>query len=240
MKHTAARRTEQLIGRVCCERLAAAHVIVVGLGGVGSYAAEALARGGVGTLTLVDFDVVSESNLNRQLVALTSTIGRLKTDVMRERILDINPEAVVHLVHLKYSAETADQLPLSTCDYIVDAIDMVPAKVELIVQAKNVGKLVISSMGAGNKLDPSRFIVTDLFGTANCPLARMMRKKLRKRGVDSLEVVFSPETPREVGAEALDEAEAASKKIPPGSISFVPSVAGLMMAGVVIRRIAGV
>ncbi len=240
MKHTAALRTERLIGRECCDRLAAAHVIVVGIGGVGSYATEALARGGVGTLTLVDFDVVSESNINRQLVALTSTIGRLKTDVMRERILDINPEATVQVVHLKYSAETADQLALSTCDYIVDAIDMVPAKVELIVQAKNAGKPVISSMGAGNKLDPSRFIVTDLFDTANCPLARIMRKKLRKRGVDSLEVVFSPETPRETASEALEASESASKKLVTGSISFVPSVAGLMMAGVVIRRIAGV
>lgn len=240
MKRTATLRTEQLIGRECCERLAAAHVIVVGLGGVGSYAAEALARGGVGTLTLVDFDVVSESNLNRQLIALTSTIGRLKTDVMRERILDINPEATVHVRELKFSAETADQLPLSACDYVVDAIDMVPAKVELIVQAKNAGKPVISSMGAGNKLDPSRFIVTDLFDTANCPLARIMRKKLRKRGVDALDVVFSPETPCEIDAVALEEAEVAPKKIPPGSISFVPSVAGLMMAGVVIRRLAGV
>lgn len=240
MKRAAAVRTERLIGREGCARLAGAHVMVVGIGGVGSYAAEALARGGVGTLTLVDFDVVSESNINRQLVALYSTIGRQKTAVMRERILEINPEAIVNALHLKYSAETADQLDLSTCDYLVDAIDMVPSKVELIVRAKNAGKPVISSMGAGNKLDPAQFIVTDLFGTENCPLARIMRKKLRKRGVDSLEVVFSPETPRDIISEGSGDGGEASKKIVPGSISFVPSVAGLMAAGVVIRRLAGV
>ncbi len=240
MKRASAVRTERLIGREGCARLAGVHVMIVGIGGVGSYAAEALARGGVGTLTLVDFDVVSESNINRQLVALHSTLGQPKIAVMRERILDINPDAVVNTVHLKYSAETADQLDLSLCDYLVDAIDMVPSKVELIVQAKKAGKPVISSMGAGNKLDPSQFRVTDLFETENCPLARIMRKKLRKRGVDSLEVVFSAETPLEIAPDGSDDAGEVPKKIVPGSISFVPSVVGLMAAGVVIRRLAGV
>ncbi len=228
-------RTERMIGAAACERLAAAHVLVVGLGGVGSYAAEALGRGGIGTLTLVDFDRVSASNLNRQLVALTSTLGRLKVEVMRDRLLDIHPGVVVHDVAISFSAETADTLDWSRYSYVVDAIDRIEAKVELVARAHAAGVPIISAMGTGNKLDPSGFVVTELFQTANCPLARLMRKRLRKRGVDALEVVFSPER-----APLFSKGAEADAPAVPGSLPFVPGVAGLMMAGVVFRRIAGV
>lgn len=233
MSRLAMCRTEQLIGRACCERLTQAHVLIVGLGGVGSYAAEALARSGVGCLTLVDYDHVTESNLNRQLVALQSTIGQLKVNVMRARILDINPDAVVHACATKFSKETADMFDWSTFDYIIDAIDAIGAKVELVVRARAEGVPVISAMGAGNKFDPTQFVVTELFNTMNCPLARLMRKRLRKHDVDSLEVVFSPEP---APASAVPGQPTAAF----GSLPFVPSVAGLILAGVVFRRLAGV
>lgn len=237
MNPAASVRTARLIGADALRRLESSHVLLVGIGGVGSFAAEALARGGVGTLTLLDFDRVAESNINRQLVALNSTVGLLKTQVMRSRILDINPDAVVNVIEIKYTAENADQVDLSGYDYIIDAIDSMNSKIELIMRAKAAGKPIISAMGAGNKLDPAQFIVTDLFSTENCPLARMLRKRLRKRGVESLEVVFSPEPARDPRA---DEGGEVSRKGPPGSISFVPSSAGLVLAGAVIRRLAGV
>ena len=237
MNPAASVRTARLIGADALRRLESSHVLLVGIGGVGSFAAEALARGGVGTLTLLDYDRVTESNINRQLVALNSTVGLLKTQVMRSRILDINPDAVVNVIEIKYTAENADQVDLSGYDYIIDAIDSMNSKIELIMRAKAAGKPIISAMGAGNKLDPTQFIVTDLFATENCPLARMLRKRLRKRGVESLEVVFSPEPAQDPRA---DDGGEVSRKGPPGSISFVPSSAGLVLAGAVIRRLAGV
>lgn len=237
MNPAASVRTAKLIGAEALGKLEASHVLVVGIGGVGSFAAEALARGGVGTLTLLDYDRVAVSNINRQLVALHSTIGLLKTQVMRSRILDINPDAAVNVIELKYTAENADQVDMSGYDYIIDAIDMVNSKIELILRAKAAGKPIISAMGAGKKLDPTQFIVTDLFATENCPLARLMRKRLRKRGVETLEVVFSPESAHDAEAE---EGNGEDRGGPPGSISFVPSSAGLVLAGVVIRRLAGV
>lgn len=237
MNPAASVRTARLIGADALAKLEASHVLVVGIGGVGSFAAEALARGGVGTLTLLDFDRVTVSNINRQLVALHSTVGLLKAQVMRSRILDINPDAVVNVLDMKYTAENADQVDMSGYDYVVDAIDSVNSKIELILHAKAAGTPVISAMGAGNKLDPAQFIVTDLFATENCPLARLMRKRLRKRGVEALDVVFSPEAAQEPHDDAGGEA---SRKGPPGSISFVPSSAGLVLAGAVIRRLAGV
>lgn len=232
MRREATARTEQMIGREGCERLAGAHVLIVGLGGVGSYAAEALARSGVGTLTLIDYDHVSESNLNRQLVALRSTIGQLKVDVMRARILDINPDAVVDVLAVKFSRTVVDTLNWSSFDYVIDAIDALSAKVELVVQARAAGVPIISAMGAANKFDPTQFTVTELFNTINCPLARFMRKRLRKRGVDSLEVVFSPEQ-----AFPADATDLPAPVL--GSLPFVPSVVGLILAGVVFRRLAG-
>lgn len=233
MNRQATARTEQMIGRKGCVRLAHAHVLIVGLGGVGTYAAEALARSGVGSLTLIDFDRVCESDLNRQLIALQSTIGQLKVDVMRARILDINPDAEVNTFAVKFSRAVADTLDWSSFDYVVDAIDALSAKVELVVRAQAADVPIISAMGTANKCDPTQFVVTELFDTVNCPLARFMRKRLRKRGIDSLEVVFSPE--QAFPAEVSDCAPSAL-----GSLPFVPGVAGLMLAGVVFRRLAGV
>ena len=239
MRAGAAVRTAMLLGADGVRRLAASRVLLVGVGGVGSYVAEALARGGVGTLALVDPDRVSEANLNRQLVALVSTLGRLKVEVMRERILDINPDAVVEALPIRFSAKTADAIDFARFDYVVDAIDSPSAKVELVVRAQAAGVPVASAMGAGNKLDPSRFAMTDLFATDRCPLARVMRKQLRKHGVASLDVVFSPEEPR-VPIPPPDDPGPSAGHLPPGSVSFVPGAAGLVLAGHVIRRLAGV
>ena len=221
-------RTEQLLGAEAMERLQKARVAVFGIGGVGGYVAEALARSGVGALDLVDRDVVSESNLNRQIIALHSTLGRSKAEVMRERILDIHPEIQVRAWNLFYLPETADQFDLSRYDYLVDAMDTVTAKLELIQRAQAAGVPVISCMGAGNKLDPSQFRTADIGETWGCPLARVMRRELRKRGILRLQVVFSPEPPRKTQGASV-----------PGSVAFVPSVAGLVAAGAVIRELAG-
>lgn len=235
-------RTVKLFGEAAVAKIESSKVLVVGLGGVGSFAAEAIARGGVGTLTLLDDDRIEHSNLNRQLIALTSTIGKLKTEVMRDRILDINPEAVVDVLPIRYDNNSADEVDLSRYDYIVDAIDSLRPKEELIVRSKEANVNIISAMGTGNKIDPGNFSVTDIFSTSNCPLARILRKRLKKRGVDSLEVVFSPEPCyRAERKECLDEPETLFDcDIKIGTVSFVPSVAGLMMAGVVLRRLAGI
>ncbi|MGI5868069.1 MAG: tRNA threonylcarbamoyladenosine dehydratase [Kiritimatiellia bacterium] len=232
-------RSAMLLGAEGVRRLAAARVLVVGIGGVGSYAAEALARGGVGALALIDPDRVDKSNLNRQLVALVSTLGRLKVEVMRERILDINPQANVEALALRYSAKTADAVDLTRFDFVVDAIDSPGAKVELIVRAKAVGTPVVSAMGAGDKLDPTCFTLTDLFATDRCPLARVMRKRLRKQNITSLDVVFSTEEPR-APSPLADASAPGDERLPPGSLSFVPGAAGLVIAGHVIRTLAGV
>lgn len=228
-------REEMLLGQEALAKLRAARVAVFGIGGVGSFAAEALARGGIGHLTLVDGDVVSSSNINRQLIALHSTVGRPKVEVMAERIRDICPETEVNIFQTVYGAENRGLLDFSAYDYIVDAIDMVTSKLILIEEAKKAGTPIICSMGTGNKLDPTRFEVADIAKTSVCPLAKVMRKELKQRGISGVKVVYSreearkPETVREEGRRAV-----------PGSISFVPSSAGLILAGEVIREIAGV
>jgi tRNA A37 threonylcarbamoyladenosine dehydratase len=225
-------RTELIVGRQGLEKLRASKIAVFGIGGVGSFAAEALARAGVGSLTLVDKDVIDETNINRQLHATFLTLGRPKVEAMKERILSINPEAEVAALQEVYSPATAERLFPSCADYIIDAIDAVAGKVDLAQRAWQNNIPIVSSMGAGNKLDPSRFALADIFSTSVDPLARVMRKKLRKAGVPALKVVFSEEEPRRPQREG-----GGGRGFPPGSISFVPSVAGLMLAGEVVRCI---
>lgn len=216
-------RTELLIGREGIERLKKSKVAIVGIGGVGSFTAEALARAGVGTLILVDDDIICPSNLNRQIHALHSTIGLPKVDVMKNRILDINPDAKVVSIREFYSIKTTENILTGHFDYIVDAIDSLMSKVNLIVNCKKLNIPIISAMGAGNKLDPTKFKVADISKTSVCPMARKIRKELRKNGIDKgVKVVFSTEVP-------------VKQQHPPGSISFVPSVMGLVIAGEVIR-----
>ena len=231
-------RTEMLLGPGAVEKLRRARVAVFGLGGVGGYVVEALARGGIGALDLVDSDTVSQSNLNRQLLALRSTLGLPKTEAARRRILDIDPGITVKTWELFYNADTADAFDLGAYDYIVDAIDTVSAKLLLAERAVAAGTPIISSMGTGNKLDPSAFRVADLAKTSMDPLARVMRRELGKRGIRHLKVVFSSEealTPQG----GREEAESLGKRQIPGSVSFVPGAAGLILAGEVIRHIAG-
>ena len=227
-------RTGLLLGPDGVARLAASSVAVFGLGGVGSFVAEALARAGVGRLLLVDHDFVTESNLNRQLVALRSTIGRSKVEVMAERIADINPAAVVETRCDFYSPESAAGFDFSGFDYLADAIDTVPSKLELAVRANAAGIPLISCMGAGNKLDPTLFRVADISKTSVCPLCRIMRRQLRERGIFHLPVVYSTETPH---TPALS-AENGGSRPPVGSVSFVPAAAGLVLAGHIIRALA--
>ena len=217
-------RTEQLLGKDAMERLYKAKVAVFGIGGVGSFATEALVRSGIGQLALIDKDVVSETNINRQLIATTKTIGRYKTEVMKERILEINPECVVEEYRYFYGVEEHPPFVFSDWDYIVDAIDTVTAKLLLIEGAKKENVPVISCMGAGNKLDPTQFHVADIADTTMCPLAKVMRKELKKRDIQDVKVVYSTESVQE-------------KKQIPASISFVPSVAGLILAGTVIQEL---
>jgi tRNA A37 threonylcarbamoyladenosine dehydratase len=206
---------------------------VFGVGGVGGYVAEALARSGVGHIALVDKDEVSESNINRQIIATTKTIGRAKTQVMQERILEINPDAVVEVYNCFYLPDTADQFDFTKYDYVVDAVDNVTAKIELVMRAKEAGIPIIASMGAGNKLDATRFEVADIYKTSVCPLAKVMRHELKKRGVDNLKVVYSKEEPIKNDAPGED-----GRRSTPGSVAFVPSVAGLIIAGEVIRDLS--
>lgn len=214
-------RTALLIGEQGLHILGKAKVAVFGIGGVGGYVAEALARSGVGTIDLIDKDTVDETNLNRQIIAFHSTIGRDKVEVMADRIHQINPDIVVHPIKMFYLPETAGTFPLAYYDYIVDAIDNVTAKLELAVRASQAKVPLISSMGTGNKLDASGFQIADITKTSGCPLAKVMRKELKERGIKHLKVVYSSDIP--------------SKNRPPGSISFVPPVAGLLMAGEVVR-----
>ncbi len=222
-------RTEMLLGEDAIARLSRAHVAVFGVGGVGGYVCEALARAGVGALDLFDRDVVSRSNINRQIIALHSTVGRPKVEVMRERIADIAPDCRVTAHEVFYLPENADDYPLDGYDYVVDAIDTVTAKLELVLRAKAAGVPIISAMGAGNKLDPTRFAVTDLSKTEGCPLARVMRRELRARGITHLKVVYSTEPPKK--PIAPDPASPSS----PGSLPYVPGVAGLILAGEVVK-----
>lgn len=226
-------RMELLIGEEGLKKLRNSRVAVFGIGGVGSYVAEALARCGIGTLILVDNDRVSLTNLNRQLIALRSTIGQLKTEVMKNRILDIDPEIVVHTYETFFSEETAEVFDFSAYDYIVDAVDTVTAKILLIEIATATGTPVISSMGTGNKLDPGKFEITDISKTSVCPLAKVMRRELKKRGIRKCKVLYSREEP--VKPRSSEETKGTAKRPVPGSISFVPGTAGLMIAGAVVR-----
>ncbi len=218
-------RTENLIGKENVEKIKNSKVAVFGIGGVGSFSAEALARCGVGEIMLIDSDVVSESNINRQLIALHSTVGKYKVDVMKDRILDINPDCRVIAEKVFYDKDSS--LNLEGYDYIIDAIDTVTSKLILIENAKKQGIPIISSMGTGNKLCPEMFEISDIYKTTVCPLARVMRRELKSRGIDKLKVLYSKEEPKNVSED----------KRTPASISFVPSVAGLMIAGEVIKDI---
>ncbi|MBR3893887.1 MAG: tRNA threonylcarbamoyladenosine dehydratase [Clostridia bacterium] len=223
-------RTAMLLGTEAMEKLKNARVAVFGVGGVGGHLCEALARVGVGAIDLFDNDTVSLSNINRQAVALHSTVGMSKVEVMRERILDINPDCRVGAYQTFYLPQNADEFPLDGYDYIADAIDTVSAKVELAVRAAQANVPIIAAMGAGNRTDPTKFTVTDLFLTEGCPLARVMRHELRARGIHRLKVVFSTEPTAPRAADAPEISADGDKKIPPASLPFVPSVAGLLMA----------
>ena len=224
-------RTELLLGEDGVAALRQAKVAIFGIGGVGGYVAEALARSGVGAFVLVDRDVVSISNINRQIIATTRTVGKPKAELMRERILEINPETSVEVYNCFFLPENAADFDFASYSYVVDAVDTVTAKLEIVMCAGKAGVPVISSMGAGNKLDPTRFEVADIYETSVCPLARVMRRELKKRGVERLKVVYSREealTPKRI---LSDE----SKRVIPGSVAFVPSVAGLILAGEVVK-----
>lgn len=225
-------RTQMILGEEALEKLSKAHVAVVGLGGVGSYAADALCRAGVGELTLLDQDTVSVSNINRQLYALHSTVGQNKTDVAAQRCLDINPQIVVHPLCMTYDATHREQFFAAHYDYIVDAIDLVSCKLDLIEQATARQIPIISALGTGNKLQPQLLEITDIAKTSGCPLARVMRKELRNRGIHHLKVVFSPEQAHET--QQL-EAPSPGRRSVPASVPWVPPVAGLMLAGAVVN-----
>lgn len=234
-------RTEILLGREGMERLQKARVAVFGIGGVGGHTVEALARSGVGTLDLIDNDTVALTNLNRQIIATHKTIGQYKVDVARDRILEINPEMTVNTYRCFYLPETAQQFDFTQYDYVVDAIDTVAGKLQLVEQAVAAGVPIISSMGAGNKLDPTAFRVADIYKTNVCPLAKVMRRELKKRGIKKLKVVYSEEQPIEpksdLGEKEREESDIKKRQIP-GSNAFVPSVVGLIIAGEVIKDLA--
>ena len=228
-------RTEMLLGYDRVENLKNSKVAVFGVGGVGGYTAEALARSGVGSIDLYDSDRVSLSNINRQIAALHSTVGKYKADVIKERILDINGCAEVNAYKVFYLPENADDYPLDKYDYVVDAIDTVSAKIELICRCNKMGVPIISAMGAGNKLDPTAFKVADIYSTKMCPLAKVMRRELKSRDIKSLKVVYSEEKAKKPEIQLYDSE---NNKPVPGSVSFVPSVAGLIIAGEVIKDLA--
>ena len=237
-------RTERLLGRAGVEKLQKARVAVFGVGGVGGYAAEALARSGVGALDLYDCDRVAPSNLNRQIIALHSTLGQEKAAVMAARVRDINPACAVTAHSLFYMPERAAEVDFSAFDFIVDCIDTVTAKLDLICQAHQRRVPIISAMGAGNRLDPTQLRVGDIFETQHCPLARVMRRELRKRGVPGLRVVYSTEPamrhdPPPDGESPSDESPSQTRRDTPGSMVFVPAAMGMILASVVVRDLAG-
>lgn len=243
-------RTQLLLGTEAMEKLKRARVAVFGIGGVGGYVCEALVRSGVGAFDLVDDDKVCLTNLNRQIIATSKTVGKYKVEVMRERILEINPDCDVRVHQCFYLPETADQFNFSDYDYVVDAVDTVTAKVTLVLEAQKAGVPIISCMGAGNKLDPTRFRVADIYKTSGCPLARVMRTALRKRGVKHLKVVYSDEIPtRPIEDMSIScrshcicppgaKHKCTEHRDIPGSTAFVPSVAGLIIAGEVVKDLA--
>lgn len=243
-------RTELLLGKEAMEKLKNAKVAVFGIGGVGGYVCEALVRSGVGAFDLIDDDKVCLTNLNRQIIATRKTIGKYKTDVMKDRILEINPDARVEVHKCFFLPENADEFPFEEYDYIVDAVDTVTAKISLVMKAQEMNVLIISSMGAGNKLDASQFRVADIYKTKVCPLAKVMRRELKKRGVKKLKVVYSEEQPtRPVEDMAIScrtncicpsgaAHKCTERRDIPGSVAFVPSVAGLIIAGEVVKDLA--
>ena len=231
-------RTELVYGETAMKRIAAARVAVFGIGGVGGYVVEALARSGIGALDLIDNDKVSLSNINRQIIATRKTVGQYKVDAAKERILDINPDCVVRTYQTFFLPETQDEFDFKNYDYVVDAIDTVTGKLAIIQKAKEAGVPVISSMGAGNKVRPAMFEVADIYKTSICPLAKVMRKECKKRGIDSLKVVYSKEEPLR-SLEDMTISDGHRRAIP-GSVAFSPSVAGLIIAGEVINDIAGI
>lgn len=223
-------RTELLLGEVGMKRLTDATVAVFGVGGVGSYAAEAMVRSGLGKIILVDYDIIDLTNINRQVHANIKTVGQFKVEIMKERLLEINPDLQIKIFKEKYNKETREILLKRDYDYVVDAIDMVSSKIDLITSCQIMGIPIISSMGAGNKLSPTMLQVGDIYDTRTCPLAKVMRRELRKKGVKSLKVVWSEEVPMKVNLE-----NSSLRKAVPGSIAFVPPVAGLAMASEVIK-----
>ena len=232
-------RTKLLLGQDGIDKLQASRVAVFGVGGVGGYVCEALVRSGIGTFDIIDNDKVCESNINRQIIATTKTIGRDKVDVMRERMQDINPDVTVNIHKCFFLPENADEFPFEEYDYVVDAVDTVTAKIALVMKCKEKNVPIISSMGAGNKLDASAFKVSDIYKTKVCPLAKVMRHELKKRGVKKLKVVYSEElplTPVNDGTNVCDKEDSTIvKRATPGSVAFVPSVAGLIIAGEVVK-----
>lgn len=228
-------RTELIFGENATKKLASSRVAVFGVGGVGGYVVEALARSGVGTLDLIDSDTVALTNINRQIIATTSTVGRDKVDVMKERVLDINPEVKINVYKTFFLPETADEFDFSRYDYVVDAIDTVKGKIELAVRCSACGTPIISAMGAGNKTDPTKFEVADISKTSVCPLARVMRIELRRRGVKKLKVVYSKEIPISPAESEEEKPSGSSRRSIPGSCAFVPSVMGLIIAGEVVK-----
>lgn len=224
-----------MLGESAMDRLKEARVAVFGIGGVGGYVAEMLSRSGVGSISLIDSDTVSETNINRQIIALYSTVGKLKTQVMKERILDINPQADVITYNVFYTPQNADSFDLSGYDYIADCIDTMSSKIELIVRAQNNNVPIISAMGAGNKLNPTDFLVADIYKTSVCPLARTLRSELRKRGVKSLKTVYSKEEPKK----SLCAEDTCYGRHAPASVAFAPSAMGIIMASEIIKDIAG-
>jgi len=245
-------RTELLFGKEAMKKLSSSRVAVFGIGGVGGYTAEALARSGVGSIDLIDDDKICLTNINRQIIATRKTVGKYKVEVMKERILEINPKAIVTTHQCFYSAQTADQFDFTQYSYIVDAIDTVSAKIEMILRAQEKNVPIISCMGAGNKLDPTRFEVTDIYKTSVCPLAKVMRKELKVRGVEKLKVVYSKETVIKPQVDMTISCKSncicppgtvrkcTVRRQIPGSNAFVPSVAGLIIAGEVVKELGGI
>ena len=230
-------RTEMIFGETAMKKLAASRVAVFGIGGVGGHVVEALARSGIGALDLIDSDRVAPSNINRQIIAVHSTIGQLKVEAAKERVNDISPDCEVRIFPAFFMPETADEFDFTQYDYVVDAIDTVTGKIELIMRAKAAGVPVISSMGARNKVDPTAFEVADIYKTSVCPLARVMRREMKKRGVKALKVVYSKEEALTPIAGLCEDS--GSRRSTPASNAFVPSVAGLIIAGEVIKDLTG-
>jgi len=245
-------RTELILGKKCMEKLFSSHVAIFGIGGVGGYALEAIVRSGVGKIDIFDDDKVCLTNLNRQIIATYKTLGKYKVDAAKERVLDINPKAIINTYKLFYMPDTADKIDLTAYDYVIDAIDTVTGKIELIVRCKAANIPIISSMGAGNKLNAWQLEVADIYKTSVCPLAKVMRRELKSRGIKSLKVVYSKETPIEPESDIASSCrnncicpEGTARKCTvrrqiPGSSSFVPAAAGLIIAGEVIKDLAEV